>query len=88
MKKITKKIIFTCIITAFIVGCGINNSESIIKKIDSKYNKANSYYAEGTMEILNNENTYTYNVKVSYNITHSKASIPVSLTIARVEGGA
>ena len=66
MKKITKKIIFTCIITAFIVGCGINNSESIIKKIDNKYNKANSYYAEGTMEILNNENTYTYNVKVSY----------------------
>lgn len=31
---------------------------------------------------------YWANVKVSYNITHSKASIPVSLTITRVEGGA
>ena len=31
---------------------------------------------------------YWANVKVSYSITHSKASIPVSLTIARVEGGA
>lgn len=31
---------------------------------------------------------YWANVKVSYNIAHSKASIPVTLTIARVEGGA
>ena len=31
---------------------------------------------------------YWANVKVSYNITHGKASIPVSFTIARVEGGA
>lgn len=31
---------------------------------------------------------YWANVKVSYNITHSKASIPVSFTITRVEGGA
>ena len=31
---------------------------------------------------------YWANVKVSYNITHSKASVSVSLSITRVEGGA
>ena len=31
---------------------------------------------------------YWANVKVSYNITHGKASIPVTFSIARVEGGA
>lgn len=31
---------------------------------------------------------YWANVKVSYNITHGKASVPVSFSITRVEGGA
>lgn len=31
---------------------------------------------------------YWANIKVSYNITHNKASVPVSFSITRVEGGA
>ena len=66
MKKFIQYIILFCFFTIFISGCGIKKSEDIIKKLDNKYNNINSYYAEGVMEILNNENTYTYDVKVSY----------------------
>ena len=31
-----------------------------------KVNKSKAYYVEGTMEIINNEDTYTYDVAVSY----------------------
>lgn len=64
MKKILKII---CIISIFyLTGCGIKNSDNILEKIEKKLKNADSYYLEGIMEINNNEDTYTYNVKVSY----------------------
>lgn len=64
MKKITK--IFFLISILLLVGCGIKNSDNILEKLEKKIENATSYYVEGVMEIMNNEDTYTYDVKVSY----------------------
>ena len=47
-------------------GCSSKNESSILKDLENKINNANSYYLEGTMEIINHEDTYNYDVKVSY----------------------
>ncbi len=47
-------------------GCGNNKYSDMVSKLDNKINKADSYYVLGTMEIINNEDTYTYDVSVSY----------------------
>ena len=64
MKKIFSIILIAGIF--LLSGCGAKNAGSILKDIEKKLNDANSYYLEGTMEIINNEDTYTYDVKVSY----------------------
>ena len=47
-------------------GCGKATESDIIKDLTKKINNANSYYIEGTLEIVNNEDIYTYDVEVSY----------------------
>ena len=64
MKKILK--IFLLISIFSLVGCGIKSADNILEKLEKKLENANSYYLEGTMQIMNNEDTYTYNIKVSY----------------------
>ena len=66
MKKILKIFFIISIFIGILSGCGIKNEDTILKKIINKQEEINSYYLEGVMEIINNENTYTYNVKVSY----------------------
>lgn len=64
MKKIVKILFLASIF--LLVGCGIKNADNILEDLEDKLEKANSYYAEGVMEIMNNEDSYTYDVKVSY----------------------
>ena len=64
MKKILK--IFFASSIFLLVGCGIKNSDNVLEKLEKKLENANSYYIEGTMDIMNHEDTYTYDVKVSY----------------------
>lgn len=64
MKKILK--ISLVIGLFFLAGCGITNDSNIIEKLTDKLEKSNSYYVSGEMEIINNEDTYTYDVEVSY----------------------
>ena len=66
MKKNLKLFFLVSLFIIIITGCGIKNNDDIIKKLVKKQENCNSYYVQGTMEIINNENTYTYNVKVSY----------------------
>ena len=64
MKKILKILL---VISIFLItGCGAKNANTILKEMEKKLNNANSYYLEGEMEIINNEDTYKYDVKVSY----------------------
>ncbi len=65
MKNI-KKILFLTFCMIIITGCGKNSSENTIKKLTKKIDEAESYHLEGILDIVNNENTYTYDVDVSY----------------------
>lgn len=65
MKKI-KKIIFLTLTMVIISGCGKNNSENTIKALIKKVEETESYHLEGILEIINNENTYSYEVNVDY----------------------
>ena len=66
MKKFLK-IVSLIVVTSFVlVGCGVKNADNIIDSIGKKINKSDSYYLEGTMEIINNEDTYKYDVTVSF----------------------
>lgn len=49
-----------------ISGCGKNSESDVIKDLTKKINDSKAYYVEGTLEIVNNEDVYTYNVNVSY----------------------
>ena len=62
-----KKILFFLILGLFVLGgCGKVSEKDIIKEFSKKVNDADSYYIEGTLDIVNNEDVYTYDVKVSY----------------------
>ena len=64
-----KKYLGLIIISVFIIlitGCGVMRADDVIGKFEKNLEKANSYYVEGIMQIINNEDTYDYEVKVSY----------------------
>lgn len=63
--KMKKYFIFLLLCMFFLVGCNIkkgNVVESITKKVES----SKSYRLNGVLEIINNENSYLYDVDVSY----------------------
>lgn len=64
MKKIFK---ICCFLVVFLIaGCGVYNQDNVIKDLNKKINSTKSYLANGTLEIMNNEDTYTYDIEVSY----------------------
>ena len=65
MKKILLSILL--IFTLCLTGCMGKKGESyVMDEFSKKIEKAKSYYVEGTMELMNNEDIYEYDVKVSY----------------------
>ena len=66
MKKFFKLFFLISICSLTLIGCGVKSADGIVDKLKDKLNKCNSYYVEGKMDIINNEDTYTYDVKVSY----------------------
>ncbi len=65
MKKILKVIIIAGLF--LVTGCGGGKSaDNILNQMEKKLKDANSYYVEGVMQIINHEDTYEYQVKVSY----------------------
>lgn len=64
MKKII--ILGTIIMMLFVTGCGKKSADDIIKDLDKKITSATTYQIDGTLQITNNDDTYNYNVKVSY----------------------
>ena len=60
-----KKILLCCLLLLIIVtGCGKYDQDDVIKDLEKKTN--NSYYLEGNLEIVNNDEVYNYEVKSSY----------------------
>lgn len=65
MKKIFLGI-FLCLI--FLTGCGKKSEGDVLKSYTSAVEKAKSYYLNGKMELVNNEDVYTYDISVSYEV--------------------
>ena len=63
MKKIFLCLILFCLI---LTGCGKQDEKEVLREFTSKVNNANSYYLEGDMELVNNEDVYNYKIDVSY----------------------
>ncbi len=61
-----KKTIFLIVCIIFLAGCGNETTNSAISKTLKKIEETNSYKLTGTLEITNNENTYSYDVDVAY----------------------
>ena len=63
-----KKLLFLIMIIGVfaISGCGKNSESDVIKDLTKKINDSKAYYVDGTLEIVNNDDVYTYNVNVSY----------------------
>ena len=64
-----KKIILFCatmILSFLIVGCGKQGEKDLIKDLSKKVDNSSGYYLTGELEIMNNEESYLYDVEVSY----------------------
>ena len=61
-----KTFLIFILVVIFITGCGKTSSSKVVDEFGKKINNLKSYYVEGVMELINNEDIYTYNVKVSY----------------------
>lgn len=59
-------ILFVFLILVSLVGCGKRGEKDIIKAMEKKIEKANSYKLSGILEITNNDDTYKYDVSVNY----------------------
>ncbi len=64
MKKIL--ILFVMIGSLFLVGCGKYGEKDIIKDLSKKIDNIKGYHLNGILEIVNNEESYLYDVDVSY----------------------
>lgn len=62
-----KKIFFLLVVSLLVLsGCGKQSESDIISKFNKMVDNSKAYYIEGTLEIVNNEDLYTYDVEVSY----------------------
>ena len=59
-------LIFLIMMVIGLTGCEEDNETDIINKLDKKIEKTDGYQLTGTLKLLNNEETYLYNVEVSY----------------------
>ena len=64
MKKLS---LFLLFITCFLVtGCGKNSESDVLADLDKKVNDGKGYVMTGTLEVLNNDDIYNYEVETAY----------------------
>ena len=61
-----KKIFILLISLILLTSCSKNNEEKLIKKFTNDVNSSKSYLMKGSLEILNDEDNFNYNVEVAY----------------------
>jgi len=64
--KFLKRFVFLSFCILFFTGCGKDDSDSVIKDLTKKIEGIDSYHLSGVLEIINNENSYLYDVDVVY----------------------
>ncbi len=61
-----KKIFYLFISMLLLTGCGKVDKDNLVKDFKDKVESSKSYVTDSVMEIYNAEDTFTYNIKVSY----------------------
>lgn len=63
-----RKILIISILICCVIftGCTKNTEKDVISKLEKNLSEAKGYTLTGTLEIINNEDTYTYDVNVAY----------------------
>ena len=56
-------LLFGCL---FLVGCGKNNNVNVVSEFSNKINNLKTYSLNGKLEVVNNDDVFTYNVGVNY----------------------
>lgn len=64
MKKIL--MLTVCAFCLILTGCGKYDKKDLIKDLSNKINNSKGYYVSGTLEMVNNDDKYSYDVNVSY----------------------
>lgn len=73
MKKIFFISLFLCLF--LFTGCGKYNEKTIVKDLNKKINGVTGYHIEGTMDIYNGEDVYSYDVESSYENDNYRVSL-------------
>lgn len=73
MKKIILTSLFLCLF--LFTGCGKYNEKTIVKDLNKKINQITGYHIEGTMDIYNGEDVYSYDVESSYENDNYRVSL-------------
>ena len=64
------KKIFLCVFAGIcclgLVGCGKTGAKDVLKDLSKKVEKTDGYYLNGELQIMNNEDSYTYDIEVAY----------------------
>ena len=63
MKKLA---VLAIALMLFITGCGSKSDEDLIGKFEKNVENSKSYTLKGNMEILSNEETFTYSIEANY----------------------
>lgn len=61
-----KRVFFLIVFMFFFTGCGKDSSSDVVKYLTKKIGDVNSYHLSGVLEIINNENSYLYDVDVVF----------------------
>lgn len=63
-----KKYLFLILIltVCLVTGCNNYGEKDIISDLNKKIKKTDGYYLNGELQIINNEDSYLYDVEVSY----------------------
>ena len=61
-----KKILVFVLLLLLITGCGKYGENDVIKDLNKKIDKLKTYKISGVLEIVNNDEVYTYDVTSSY----------------------
>lgn len=61
-----KKIVVLTISLILLTGCGKKSTEDLVNKFEKNVTNAKSYILKGNMEILSNEETYTYSLETKF----------------------
>lgn len=69
MKKIL--MLTVCAFCLILTGCGKYDKKDLIKDLSSKINNSKGYYVSGTLEMVNNDDKYSYDVNVSYSVDNN-----------------